>query len=153
MLYFGGRQAYWGLLADCLPSSDQAGYWISCVGECSRTAEGQAELVQKGSTGCWGIKCGIWMWRVWGLDVRSCDWYWPHVKCTRFRWRAGVSLVDRLNLVMELCFFLRFWPVMAPSKRMTAGSSLWIYHTHIHCGTHLYLYIYIYWQYYTIRGW
>lgn len=26
----------------------EAGYWISCVGECSRTAEGQAELVQKG---------------------------------------------------------------------------------------------------------
>ena len=26
----------------------QAGYWISSVGECSRSAEGQAELVQKG---------------------------------------------------------------------------------------------------------
>ena len=26
----------------------QAGYWVSCVGECSRTAEGQKELIQKG---------------------------------------------------------------------------------------------------------
>ena len=78
---------------------------------------------------------------MWGLDVRSCDWYWPHVKCTRFRWRAGVSLVDRLNLVMELCFFLRFWPVMAPSNdrwKLLVDLS----RTHIHCGTHLYIYIY-----------
>lgn len=29
----------------------QAGYWVSCVGECSRTAEGQKELIQKGENG------------------------------------------------------------------------------------------------------
>lgn len=26
----------------------EAGYWVSCVGECSRTKEGRAELVEKG---------------------------------------------------------------------------------------------------------
>ncbi|CAK9104903.1 Egl nine homolog 1 (Hypoxia-inducible factor prolyl hydroxylase 2) (HIF-PH2) (HIF-prolyl hydroxylase 2) (HPH-2) (Prolyl hydroxylase domain-containing protein 2) (PHD2) (SM-20) [Durusdinium trenchii] len=31
-----------------LLGDQEAGYWISCVGECSRSKEGQAELVQKG---------------------------------------------------------------------------------------------------------
>ena len=31
-----------------LLGDEEAGYWVSCVGECSRTAEGQKELIQKG---------------------------------------------------------------------------------------------------------
>ena len=38
-----------------LCSQHQAGYWISCVGECSRSKEGQAELVQKGR------RCRCWL--------------------------------------------------------------------------------------------